>query len=817
MSRRRSRRPARRAVVRWSVRLLRREWRQHVLVVALLTVAVAAALFGAATAYGVAPSHAGRFGLASHRLTVSVDDPEQLEQFVAAADSWFGGVDVITSRRLSVPGTTERLEIRSQDPAGSLGAAMLALRDGRYPVNADEVALTDGASQLLGASIGDAIELDGRQATVVGLVENPDQLDDEFVLASQSTEMTPDAAVVLIHADDDRVDDFRPDGAPQNWNIEARGQSEKTMAAIGVLIASTVAMLLVTLVAAAAFVVIAQRRQRQLGLLAAAGATEHDIRLVMVADGAGVGVIAAVAGSLLAFAAWAATVPALGRAAGRRIEVLDIPWWVVGAGAALAVATAIAAAWWPARTIAKLPIMSALSGRPPRPRRARRSAAAAIILLAAGVVSLTFAIDPSQDNGNVPLALGGVIATTFGLVLIAPPAVRLVSRTAKHAPLSPRIALRDLGRFQSRSGAAVAAISLAVAIAVTVIVIASANVHSAAEGNLSDHQLVVHLGDPGSETPLYMPALSSTEHADRADTVRRWAATLPDARIVPLDVAVDTTITEGIDGRDQHPTVVLGIPIDEDTYRDSGLMYVATPALLDYLGLDPAAVGEDTIALTSQPGDIYLMGNISDGPNRFRPVPVVERIETSPYSSVPHALITENGVKSGGWTVAPAGWLIESSDPITDAQLSSAREMAAASGMTVEPRDQQTGLSTLRSAATGVGIAAALAILAMTVGLIRAQTGGDVRTLTAVGASSRTRRGVTAATSGVLAILAVIIGTTIAYTAVIAGYTPDTDRLANVPVAQLVTVAVGFPLVATIGGWLLAGRQPRHISRRFIE
>ena len=203
------------------MRLLRREWRQHVLVVALLTVAVAAALFGAATAYGVAPSHDGRFGLASHRLNVSVDDPERLEQFVADADSWFGGVDVITSRRLSVPGTTERLEIRSQDPAGSLSAAMLALRDGRYPVNPDEVALTDGASQLFGASIGDAIELDGQQATVVGLVENPDQLDDEFVLASQSTEMTPDAAVVLIHADDDRVDHFRPDGAPHELEHRA--------------------------------------------------------------------------------------------------------------------------------------------------------------------------------------------------------------------------------------------------------------------------------------------------------------------------------------------------------------------------------------------------------------------------------------------------------------------------------------------------------------------------------------------------------------------------------------------------------------------
>ena len=797
--------------------MLRREWRQHVLVVTLLSVAVAAALFGAAAAHGVAPSHDGRFGLASHRFEISGADPDQLDEFVADADAWFGGVDVIASRRLEMPGTTERLEIRTQDPAGTLSAGMLAVRDGRYPVSADEVALTDGAAQLLGVSIGDTVELDGQQATVVGHVENPDDLDEEFVLAAPSAEITPDAYVILIRADEDRVHNFRSDAAPSSWNIEQRGQSEKTLAAIGVLIASTVAMLLVALVAAAAFVVIAQRRQRQLGLLAAAGATEHDIRLVMVADGAGVGVIAAIAGSLLAFAAWTVTVPALERAAGRRIDLLDIPWWVVGAGALLAVAAATVAAWWPARTIAQLPIMSALSGRPPRPRRARRSAAAAGILLVAGIVALTFATNPSQDTGNVAFALGGVIATTFGLVLIGPPAVRLVSRIGKHAPLSPRIALRDLGRFQSRSGAAVAAISLALAIAVTVIVIASANQHSTGDGNLSDHQILIHPGDPGSETPLYVPVLAPTEHAALDATVRAWAATLPDATVVPLEIAVDPTQTEGIDGRDQHPTVILGVPVDEDTTRDSGLVYVATPALLDYLRLDPTTIDDDTIALTSQPGDIYLTGNISDGPYRSQPVPAVERIQPSPYSSVPHALITEHGVDSGGWTAAPGGWLIESSRPITDAQLTTAQQMAATSGVTVERRDPQTGLSTLRSAATGGGIAAALAILAMTVGLIRAQTSGDVRTLTAVGASSRTRRGITAATAGILAILGVIIGTTIAYAAIIAGYTPDTDRLTNVPIAQLVTVAVGFPLVAAIGGWLLAGHQPRHIARQTTE
>jgi cytochrome bd-type quinol oxidase subunit 1 len=57
----------------------------------------------------------------------------------------------------------------------------------------------------------------------------------------------------------------------------------------------------------------------------------------------------------------------------------------------------------------------------------------------------------------------------------------------------------------------------------------------------------------------------------------------------------------------------------------------------------------------------------------------------------------------------------------------------------------------------------------------------------------------------------------VAYAAVIAGYTPETDRLSNVPFAHLATVAVGFPLVATTAGWLLAGRQPRHIARQLTE
>ena len=105
----------------------------------------------------------------------------------------------------------------------------------------------------------------------------------------------------------------------------------------------------------------------------------------------------------------------------------------------------------------------------------------------------------------------------------------------------------------------------------------------------------------------------------------------------------------------------------------------------------------------------------------------------------------------------------------------------------------------------------------MTVGLIRAEAAGDVRTLTAVGASSRTRRRVTAATAATLAVLAVLLGMAVAYAAVVAGYTPAIDRLGNVPFTELITIAVGFPLIAAAAGWALAGRQPRLIARQLTE
>jgi putative ABC transport system permease protein len=110
----------------------------------------------------------------------------------------------------------------------------------------------------------------------------------------------------------------------------------------------------------------------------------------------------------------------------------------------------------------------------------------------------------------------------------------------------------------------------------------------------------------------------------------------------------------------------------------------------------------------------------------------------------------------------------------------------------------------------------------MSVGLIRSETASDLRTLTATGASSRTRRTLTAATAGGLGLLGALLGTVAGYVGVI-GWIRDNSlnggisSLGNVPVTNLLVILLGMPLVATAVGWLLAGREPPAVAHQPIE
>jgi putative ABC transport system permease protein len=166
----------------------------------------------------------------------------------------------------------------------------------------------------------------------------------------------------------------------------------------------------------------------------------------------------------------------------------------------------------------------------------------------------------------------------------------------------------------------------------------------------------------------------------------------------------------------------------------------------------------------------------------------------------------------------PAGWLIHTAAPLSPAQINSARQAAVAAGLTIETKNGAPSLAELRNYAAGSGILLALAVLAMTVGLIRGEASADLRTLSANGASARTRRAITATTAGALGVTGALLGTAIGYAAITALFRSElSERLTPLPILDILIVVVGLPLIATIGGWLLAGREPPAVARQPIE
>jgi putative ABC transport system permease protein len=110
-----------------------------------------------------------------------------------------------------------------------------------------------------------------------------------------------------------------------------------------------------------------------------------------------------------------------------------------------------------------------------------------------------------------------------------------------------------------------------------------------------------------------------------------------------------------------------------------------------------------------------------------------------------------------------------------------------------------------------------VAPIAASIAAIRSESAGDLRTLTATGATVRIRRTLTATTAGALALLGALLGVGGTYIVLSATYHDDLGYLSDVPVLWLVLALVGVPLAAAGAGWLLAGREPPAIARTVIE
>jgi putative ABC transport system permease protein len=820
--------PARRAVIRWSWRMFRREWRQQLLVLALITVALAAVVVGAAVATDT-PSPAGAgFGTAQDAATYP-GGPHLAGQ-IAALRQRFGRVDVIENQAIAIPGSINTYDLRAQDPNGPFGQPMLSLVSGHYPTGPGQVAVTDGVAASYGLRIGDVWHQGGTTRQVTGIVQNPQSLLDEFALVVPGQVSAPSQVTVLFDAPGVSADSLGP-------NVQTRQSATNTNAfnpETIVLGLATVGMLLIALVAVGGFTVLAQRRLRSLGMLGALGATDRNIRLVVRVNGVLVGLIGALAGTVLGLVIWLAYRPTAEADAHHLIGPFALPWIVIGPAIALAVVATYFAAARPARSITRIPLVAALSGRPAPPKQVHRSALPGVALLVIAAALLSYSGSSSNGGGGLELVLG-IVLLIVAIILLAPFCLVVLARLGRRAPIAVRLALRDLARYRARSGSALAAISLGVFIAALICVLTAqrySNVLDYAGPNLASNQIIVYTpnGGPGQGNGPGGSSTSGTASTPQAQAAvaQNIAKALGSSTVIELD-QTSASLQHAAAGRSW-----------------SGPVYVATPQLLQAFGIKASDVNPDADVLSMRPGlsglsDMQLVyGDYFPSQGGGHPPqdvgsnsypcpkgecvanPVIQQVGALPSgTSAPNTVITEHAIHTLGLQTSASGWLIQAPHNPSAAQITNARLTAGAAGMTIETKSSTPSSAEILDYATAFGIALALGILAMSVGLLRSETARDLRTLTAAGAGSLTRRELTAATAFALALAGAVLGTVAAYVAAI-GYAWDNkldglSALSRVPTENLLFILVGMPVVAALVGWLLAGREPAVISRQPLE
>ena len=791
-----------------------------------------ATTLGAAVATNTPPAANAGFGTATDMATFPGGGPK-VDSQIAALEQRFGRVDVIENQTVPVPGSINTYDLRAQNPHGAFGQPMLSLVSGHYPADPGQVAVTSGVAATFDLRIGDLWHQGGKTRQVVGIVQNPQSLLDEFALVVPGQVAAPTQVTVLFDAPGVRPASL----GPNVQSVQSASAGNLFNPETIVLALATVGMILIALVAVGGFTVLAQRRIRSLGMLGALGATDRNIRLVVRANGALVGVVGALAGAVLGLAAWLAYRPSVESSSHHLIGTFQLPWNVIGPAMALAVIATYLAAARPARSITKVPIVTALSGRPAPPKRVHRSAIPGVVLIVISAVLFWYTGKQSGGGGAPELVLG-FVTLIAAVILLSPFGLVVLARLGHRAPIAVRLALRDLVRYRARSGSALAAISLGVLIAALVCILTAqryGNVLDYAGPNLASNQVIVYTpngpyggGGPGNGSSGTATG-SEQSMAAVADGI---AAALGSHDVVQLD-QTGASLVHAAAGRSW-----------------SGPVYVATPQLLQAFGINASEVNPAADILSMRPGlsgisDMQLsygkgpQDNIGpgggngpgNGPQTYPcPAgsclanPVIQEVSALPSgTSAPNTVITEHAIHQLGLqsTTATAGWLIQTPHPPTAAQITNARLTAAAAGLTIETKSSAPSSAEILNWATVFGIALALGILAMSICLIRSETASDLRTLAATGASSLTRRNLTAATAGALALLGAVLGTIAAYIAAIAyswGNPLDgLSELSSVPTMNLLIILIGMPLVAVVAGWLLAGREPATLGHQPIE
>ena len=805
------------------------------LVIALISLPVAAMVFGIALLRTTTPTQArsdiaemGRADLVAQNTT-----REELQPYLPAGSV----VEPVlsTDAHLVLTGTRPGVGVRGMDIDG-LAAGMLTLVDGRTPKGRDEAAITDAVARLAGVGIGGRIELDdGRSPTVVGIVENPMFLPDREVLVDPSTiDVDPKSVTWLIGlpagSDAESIVAASIDPVTGEQQVYIQSRASRRLRGIGgdstsptILILGSLALVESALIASAAFAVSIRRRQRELGLLAATGSTPRQLAGIVLAEGAILGIVACIVGPLVGLAGALALSPWLDALTQHRNPPLVVDPFGIAGPILVGFLAALIAAIVPARTVARMPVLLALSGRRPAQSPARRTLWLGLGVVAiAAVLTVVGATTTFDGDSTVRLALliAGAVLSTLGFGACGPWLLERLDGIASRLPLAGRIAFRDTARARSRSSPIVTAILAGCAAAIALGAFQASRDEEALKGwvpTLYADQLAIN-----------GPDATAAGAALRSEAGVIAGTTIPYLAIDDPNVLINYELP---DARDEDGKVINRLGQCDNcspgafqplqVFRPAP----ATPEVLAMAGASAYAgdlAGGRAVALTDRAATASTLTIVvqrdPDDPNSIERTSVPVHLVRVPVMSgtlpdlfLPAATIHQIGLVdpagNPGYQAGP--YVVRYDHPVTDADLARAQAVASSfidTNAYIDSAPTRQGAE-FRLVMMALVLLFAVSVTGIAIALGEAESRPEQRSLLAIGADPRLRRRIAGARAAVLALLAGIL-------AVPAGLLPIWGIFVSrgspiaVPAMEIAGAVLVLPVLAVLLSCLLSRPIP---------
>ncbi|MBK7642108.1 MAG: FtsX-like permease family protein [Planctomycetes bacterium] len=454
--------PALRALLRAEGRSLRRDRARSGLIVLLVAVPVAAMAGGSALFATVRrtpdEARASVLGAADLRLDAPATRARVAQLLPEASE-----FEPLRDRRADVSAPGAHSVARAVDLASGalepqrLARGYLRVVEGRAPASAGEAGASPTLLAELRQPLGGTIRLDGESARVVGVVVDPEDLAAPLVLRAHDPARDGPAPSWLarIGNPEEAAARLRSRGAGASARSELGGEDGFETAAL--LVLGGFAFFEAALVVAAAFAVGLRRRQRELGLLGACGATRAGMHAAIAASalllsGAGTAI-----GLVVGLGAAGAAVPFIDDWNGRANGELEFPLRLLATATALGLLMPLAAVLLPAIGATRLPVRVALSAQRPVAEGTRGWMLLGGGLLGCGLSCVAWGAQREGPEAGLGILLGSALAV-LGLGAASPWILGLLARAAAPLPLAWRLAARDAGRFRARNAPVVTAV-----------------------------------------------------------------------------------------------------------------------------------------------------------------------------------------------------------------------------------------------------------------------------------------------------------------------------------------------------------------------